>query len=372
MIFKKTLLISLLLLIGCDLPTENISYEKKPVVFGYIDAGLNRIEPIYLSWSNNFSTSHLEQENYIGNATISISTDGNIPEYENIEFTHIGNGEYRAISPNNLEITPESEWNIIVTFNDEDKNYVLNSSTIIPNDINLTSTQSNIPWNCSGEPIFIDPEFNLYQNQNIPDLIENWLNTQDLSFLNSIQADQITYNTDECYTSSFASVPFFTIDLGFEDESIVSRYTTIALEVDKDMNGDGINIPYESAIFDTTLSANIFKGPMNYYDIDYSQFPEIENTPYEWGWYRDPIDRINLSGNIIDIMWLFFNYYGINMMIVQPMGQEYEDYFQGDPDEFSAPYILRESNIQSNQGDVYGLFYSTNSKFFFFDVLKED
>jgi len=372
LIFKKITLAILLLLIRCELPTENIFYEKNPVLFGYIDAGLNRIEPIYLSWSNNFSTSHLNQENYIENATISISTNGNIPEYENIEFTYIESGEYRAISPNNLEITPGSEWSIAATFNDNNKNYTLNSTTTIPNEINLTSTESSIPWNCNGESVFVNSEFNLYQNQNVPSLIEGWLDTQDLSFLENIQADQITYNTEECYTSSFASVPFFTLDLGSENENIVSRYTTIALETNKDINNDGYNIPYEAAIFDTTLSALAFKGPMNYTEIDYSQFPDIGQIPYEWGWYREPIDRINLTGSIISVGWLFFDYYGINMMLVQPMGKEYEDYFEGDPDEFSAPYTLRETNIQSNQGNAYGLFYSTNSKFFFFNVLREE
>ena len=361
----------MIILTGCDLPTENISYEKKPVVFGYIDAGLNRIEPIYLSWSNTFSTSHLDQDNYIENANISVSTSGNNPEYENIEFTHIDSGEYHAIYPDNLQITPGSQWNINITFTDQGKDYIINSSTVIPNDIELTSTESSIAWNCDGEPVFVDSDFNLYQNQNNPELLEDWIQTGDLSFLNTIQIDDIIYRTEECYTSSFASVPYFTLNLGSENENIVSRYTTIALETDKDMNEDGINIPYEAAIFDTTLSANAFKGPMNYYDIDYSQFPDIENIPYEWGWHRDPIDRINLTGNIIEIMWLFFDYYGANMMIVQPMGQEYENYFEGDPDEFSPPYILRQGNIQSDQGDAYGLFYSTNSRFFFFNVLKE-
>ena len=120
---------------GCELPTENISYERNPVLFGYIDAGLNRIEPIYLSWSNTFSTSHLDQNNYIENANISISTSGNNPEYENIEFTHIDSGEYHAIYPDNLQITPGSQWNINITFTDQGKDYILNSSTVIPENI---------------------------------------------------------------------------------------------------------------------------------------------------------------------------------------------------------------------------------------------
>ena len=361
----------MLILIACDLPTENIFYENKPVVFGYIDAGFNRIEPIYLSWSNNFSDSHTQQSNYIENATIVISTQGNIPEYANILFNYNGDGEYIAIHPENFTITPGSEWIIQIEFINQNQNYILNASTTIPEELNLSSTSTEISWNCNGNPVDVNPNFNLYQNQNNLNLIQNWIDNGDLSFLNNIEVDNITYNTAECYTSSFASVPFFTIDLGIDDENIISRYTTIALEIDKDMNNDGINIPYESAIFDTTLSAVAFKGPMQYYEIDYSEFPEFDNIPYEWGWHRKPIDRINLTGNIMDISWLFFDYYGINMMIVQPMGKEYETYFESDPDEFSFPYILRETNIQSNLGDAYGLFYSTNSKFFFFNVEKE-
>ena len=53
------------------------------------------------------------------------------------------------------------------------------------------------------------------------------------------------------------------------------------------------------------------------------------------------------------------------------MGKEYEAYFEGDPDQFNFPYILRHGNITSVNGeDSYGLFYSTNSKYFLFDVLE--
>ena len=82
MIFKKIILITFLILSSCDLPTEQISYNRKPVVFGYIDAGFNRIEPIYLFWSENFSTPHTDEASYIQNATINLSSTYNDePEY---------------------------------------------------------------------------------------------------------------------------------------------------------------------------------------------------------------------------------------------------------------------------------------------------
>ena len=384
MIFKKIILITFLILSSCDLPTEQISYNRKPVVFGYIDAGFNRIEPIYLFWSENFSTPHTDEASYIQNATINLSSTYNDePEYS---INMIYNSDENGYIPdqndiiNDFQIKAESVWTLNIQFSDGDKNYTLIASTEVPKAINLSSTNSEEPWNCNGQPVDINSNFNLYKNENeidsdgngTPDLIQDWLDTGDLSFLNALQVDEITYNNAECYTSSFASVPYFTIDLQTDDENIVARYLTIALETDKDMNEDGINIPYESAIFDTTLSANAFKGPMNYSQIDYSEDYGISNPPYEWGWHRDPIDRINLTGNIIDVMWLFFDYYGINIMIVQPMGEDYKKYYESDPDQFSFPYVLRQTNINSDQGDAYGLFYSTNSQFFFFDVLKED
>ena len=363
------------MLLSCDLPTEQISYNRKPVVFGYIDAGFNRIEPIYLSWSDNFSSSHTDATNYIQNATMNLSSTYNdTPEYNiSMNYSSDINGYIPDENdiPNDFQIKPESIWNLSVEFDDSDKTYTLNASTEVPKSIDLSSTNSEIPWNCNGQPVDVNSDFNLYQDQNIPNLIQDWLDTGDSSFLTGIEADQITYNNSECYTSSFASVPYFTIDLQTDDENIVARYLTIALETDKDMNEDDIKIPYEAAIFDTTLSANAFKGPMNYSQIDYSEEYGISNPPYEWGWHRDPIDRINLTGNIIDVMWLFFDYYGINIMIVQPMGEDYKKYYESDPDQFSFPYVLRQTNINSDQGDAYGLFYSTNSQFFFFDVIKE-
>ena len=383
MIFKKIILITFLILSSCDLPTEQISYNRKPVVFGYIDAGFNRIEPIYLFWSENFSTPHTGEASYIQNATITLtSTYNDEPEYNiNMIYNSDENGyvpDQNDIT-NDFQIKPESVWTLNIQFSDGDKNHTLIASTEVPKAINLSSTNSEIPWNCNGQPVDINSNFNLYKNENeidsdgngTPDLIQDWLDTGDLSFLNGLQVDEITYNNAECYTSSFASVPYFTIDLQTDDENVVARYLTIALETDKDMNEDGINIPYESAIFDTTLSANAFKGPMNYSQINYSEDYGISNPPYEWGWHRDPIDRINLTGNIIDVMWLFFDYYGINIMIVQPMGEDYKKYYESDPDQFSFPYVLRQTNINSDQDDAYGLFYSTNSQFFFFDVKKE-
>ena len=406
-------------MLSCDLPTEQISYKKNPVVFGYIDAGFNKINPIYLYWSNDFSTPHLNEGelsdlDYIEIGlydTFTLSTN-NLPNY-NHTVTMIYDSSINGYIPNSpidFTILPGSIWNLNITFS----NYELNASTEIPKKINLHSTNSQIPWNCNGEAVDVSSDFNieLLDHDNAKELAYNFINSynsdppRNLSLeseiiqgLSSETISSITYDTRDCYTSSFASVPYFTIDLGIENENLVARYITAALEPHKDINQDGIYFPYEAAIFDTTLSADAFKGPMKEYqdvyshyiinyieqlglnvsdvinhqvDFNFEDILSFEDVPYEWGWYREPIDTINLTGNIIDIMWLFFDYYGINMMIVQPMGEEYEKYYESDPDEFSLPYTLRQTNIESNQGEAYGLFYSTCSDLFFFNVEKEE
>ena len=390
MISKKIFTILIVVFISkCDLPTENVEYEQRPVVFGYIDAGFNKVDDFYLYWSSVLSNSHLEN-NPIDNATIILSNGD-----QNIFFTHDENGKYEPQERfPNPPIEPGSTWNLYINFNYADKEYTLESSTTVPYSIIPEVIVSDIDWQCDGEEVvFNENDFNLYQNQNNSNLIQSWLSDNDTSFLsNNIEIDNIMYNDADCYTSSFASTPFFTLDIDSQNQNdtVISRYITLALETDKDMNNDGFNIPYEAAIFDTTFSAFAFKGPMQYSDIDYeapslSGIEKIYNIynsnddenlidiPYEWGWHRDDINRINLEGDQIEFSWLFFNYYGKHMTIIQPMSSEYEQYFEGDPDQFNLPYILRQGNINDTSGEeAYGLFYSTNSKFFLFNVLKSE
>ena len=390
MISKKIFTILIVVFISkCDLPTENVEYEQRPVVFGYIDAGFNKVDDFYLYWSSVLSNSHLEN-NPIDNATIILSNGD-----QNIFFTHDENGKYEPQERfPNPPIEPGSTWNLYINFNYADKEYTLESSTTVPYSIIPEVIVSDIDWQCDGEEVvFNENDFNLYQNQNNSNLIQLWLSDNDTSFLsNNIEIDNIMYNDADCYTSSFASTPFFTLDIDSQNQNdtVISRYITLALETDKDMNNDGFNIPYEAAIFDTTFSAFAFKGPMQYSDIDYeapslSGIEKIYNIynsnddenlidiPYEWGWHRDDINRINLEGDQIEFSWLFFNYYGKHMTIIQPMSSEYEQYFEGDPDQFNLPYILRQGNINDTSGEeAYGLFYSTNSKFFLFNVLKSE
>ena len=67
------------------------------------------------------------------------------------------------------------------------------------------------------------------------------------------------------------------------------------------------------------------------------------------------------------IMWLYFNHYGKNLMVIQSSDQAYYDYLSGDP-LGDNQYLLPDSNIQNG----YGLFTSTYSKAFFINVDRKD
>ena len=158
--------------------------------------------------------------------------------------------------------------------------------------------------------------------------------------------DIIVYKEDDCYTSSFASVPFFYIARESDYEPAMMRMTSYAL------TGD---FPYSNAIFDTSFSANAFKGLMH-----------VETVGDTTVYYRPNPLVWNLSQPEIDMGWLAFNYYGPHLIIFQAADQDFRDYFEGDP-LGQNQYILPNSNIEGG----YGLFSSTYFQYFLVYVEKE-
>jgi len=108
-----------------------------------------------------------------------------------------------------------------------------------------------------------------------------------------------------------------------------------------------IALPSSSLVF------KIWKGP---YLRDENYNPYLAN-PFLWTVETSPTP----------IMWLYFNYYGKHLMIVQASDDAYYDYLSGDPLGINQ-YILPDSNIEGG----YGLFTSTYSKAFFLNINKAD
>ena len=121
-----------------------------------------------------------------------------------------------------------------------------------------------------------------------------------------------------------------------------------------DFNDNGLHDPtLINTFYDTTQVFKIWKGP---YLRDENYNPYLEN-PHIWTIETSPTP----------IMWLYFNHYGKNLMVIQSSDQAYYDYLSGDP-LGDNQYLLPDSNIQNG----YGLFTSTYSKAFFINVDRKD
>jgi len=120
------------------------------------------------------------------------------------------------------------------------------------------------------------------------------------------------------------------------------RTTTLALE-DSTSN----------FIVDSSFSAIAFKGPML---VD-SNGDLYRVNPTVW----------NLTIETLFYGWLSFNYYGINMILIEATDQAFANYYAGDPLQMNQ-YTMPNTNI--NNG--LGLFSSTSSAYFFVYVKPEE
>ena len=85
-----------------------------------------------------------------------------------------------------------------------------------------------------------------------------------------------------------------------------------------DFNDNGLHDPtLINTFYDTTQVFKIWKGP---YLRDENYNPYLEN-PHIWTIETSPTP----------IMWLYFNHYGKNLMVIQSSVKAYYDYLSGDP-----------------------------------------
>jgi len=175
-----------------------------------------------------------------------------------------------------------------------------------------------------------------------------------------------------CSVGSFASKPYFVLNIvdqlsGDNVDPSAIRILSYALEEDKmgvePSNDDGSYFDYNqnniqdmtliNTFYDTTAVFDIWKGP---YFRDENYNPYLLN-PFIWTVETSPTP----------IMWLYFNYYGKHLIVVQSSDQAYYDYLSGDP-LGQNQYIIPDSNIEGG----YGLFTSNYSKAFFLNIIKID
>tara|TARA_B100001123_G_C15221453_1_gene991394 strand:- start:50 stop:1306 length:1257 start_codon:yes stop_codon:yes gene_type:complete len=417
---KKIFLILSLILYSCELPDTTAVYQNKLVVFSNLNIiqidnlnYLSDIKPVRVSMSSPI-ISEVDDSNelYINDAIVTMEGNFDVSDSSlkrTIEFISMPNeegkylGQYQPDVPSDLEflhLYPNKKYTLNVNYNDPNDNiYEISASTITPKLLEIFESISGdwICAECSDPTIFGEtncenqgkqwqvnleeiPSINVNNFSEIysenPEIISQLLlgnldeiDTATITNIFTTYAsiiDEIELERYGCKVGSFASLPYFIIDFNYQNAS-ATRVLSYALEPNKmglePLNDIGTFFDYNenkiqdmtriNTFYDTTTVFKLWKGP---YLRDQYNNPYLPN-PFIW--------NINVSPS--PIMWLYFNYYGQHLMMVQSSDQAYYDYLSGDP-LGSNLYILPDSNIE----DGYGLFSSTTSKPFFVNVKKAD
>ena len=261
---------------------------------------------------------------------------GHLYGVENIDTIHlieISNKPGHYVSMDTSSIQPGQTYFLNV----EAGNHAITAETTVPVSIELNSIQIDDLWDCDGNTV-VD-SIDLHQDEN------DWLTVAAAFYTGNfdlLTVDTVEYKMADCYTSSFTSMPYFALEWTSSETPPMLRTTTLALE-------DTVT----SLIMDTSFSAIPFKGPM-FKDKDgnfYCTNPTVWNFTVEEMFYG----------------WLSFNYYGLNMILIEATDQAFADYYAGDPLQMNQ-YTMPNSNIEGG----LGLFSSTSSTFFFVYIKPEE
>ena len=337
--YKKLIVISGLIFIGCDIQDVDSPYIERITVFANIQANLPMLDTLFVSRTASIDEKIDSEQLWISNAIVKIS-DG-----KQIETAFPVTGRPgRYLTRKDYFYKSGTKYNLTVEIDGK----TLTAETTTPEKMVIESVKDEV-YKCKGESI------------PIPNINTNNVSFSENGISPTGRIDTVSYRSGECFTASFASYPFFQIDFNVEEYSTV-RILNLALEADKlgiepedmDYNSNGIrDSSFVNLIYDTTRVYKIWKG---------EYYRDKNNNPYRqnpWVWTVETAP-VNMS-------WLFFNYYGLQLIIFQATDNNYYQYLQGDPLNQNI-YSLPNSNIEGG----YGLFSSTYASYFLVYLKPEE
>tara|TARA_B100000003_G_scaffold206503_1_gene222151 strand:+ start:602 stop:1771 length:1170 start_codon:yes stop_codon:yes gene_type:complete len=368
-------IIALFTIPSCDFNDPDAKYDEQLVIFASITANLPVLENILVSRTASIAEDIISDSLWIDDARVELIHIINDSTQESLSFKNIGKGEYTAfdtssftndefIAWSNFIIKP-GETYMISVIHDQDS---LIATTTVPDSLIISSAELG-DYSCpDGELIptkVIDA--NNLDNFSFDELGPLFSDPEGFITGNNINVDTLVYRFGDCFTRSFASYPFFGIDFdsdNFQTIKILSYgleanerglepLDTLSEVIDTltglgfyDYNQNGFrDSVFVNLIYDTTLGFRIWKG---------QYLRDDNNTPYRinpWPW--------NIESSPSQIMWLYFDYYGYNLMTFQATSESYFNYFSGDPVGQNI-YLLPKSNFEGG----LGVFYSNNSASF--------
>lgn len=358
-----------LLVLSCSFDKNVAAYEDKLVVFCNLGANLpmGRVgDTCYVSISSDIEAQVDMNDLYIENAAVTITEKSTGVEYiANPVPGRIG----RYLTPDSVIFLPGKTYILSANYG----SYEVTAETTIPDGMDFFSPV-NQSYVCDNKELVVPSvnvdnfEFEWIHFLDQPDTLINLIDFHSIS--------NAVYKNGGCYTESFASFPLFLLDFE-ESQNTAIKITTLALEAAQrglepfnDLNGDGIytistdsysdfnrnqvrDSTFVNLIYDTSLVYKIWKED---YLRDENGDPYRIN-PFTWQASTPPIS----------MSWLFFNYYGLHLIIVETTDDAYYNYFKGDP-VGQNQYLLPESNIENG----YGLFSSTNAKAFLVNIIRDE
>ena len=381
------------------MPDNETKYQEGLVVFGKIELfeidgiAYGDIDTVRVSISSKIDA-NLENANQLyiddANVTITGAFDQDKSNIRTILLNSVNDlGKYVVDENEEYKIWPNSNYTLNVIYED----YTVSGTTTTPSYLTIESIEDT--YNCEqcSDPI-------IYGETTCENAGENW--TSELQNIEPINVDNFNLINDStnglwildpnllqsyidekiissielsrygCSVGSFASKPYFVLDIDDQEEEdnpnlSAIRILSYSLE-EKQMglepsNDNGTFFDYNqneiqdmtliNTFYDTTAVFEIWKGP---YFRDENYNPYLLN-PFVWTIETSPTP----------IMWLYFNYYGKHLIVVQALDDAYYNYLSGDP-LGQNQYLLPDSNIEAG----YGLFTSNYSKAFFLNIIKAD
>ena len=378
------------------------------VVFANINVNALEMDPIYISKSASIDYGSSVDELYIEDATVMLEQADNLG-CEDIACSECAtcwyvegfasySNEDESVRPyykfdEDPEILPNTKYRLTVTalghglVSDQ-----VVAETTTPIDFTIGSSANTYYGYCDNDDVQDLVEVKEIKTDNV---LDNFMPDFD-------SIDTITYNKTGCYTQGFWSAPYFYLDinddqgqaiefidgetairtltyaLGFDVsdspaeffQSIETNYLKECKEPFSDLNEDGTldessetffdynndeqwGFTYTNAIYDTSFAYKAFFNDQVKRD---SQNRPILDNPFVWTAQRSPVP----------MMWLYFHYYGLQLIQVQLTDQAYVDYLSGLS--IVNPFVMGTSNFDEG----YGLFSSTYSKYFYVFLDRPD
>ena len=330
---KRFLPILSIMMLSCEFDDTVATYEDKLVVFCNLSAKLplgTSGDTCYISISSAIEDKVNLEDLYIENAEVTITRSSTNKVYSVLP---VPNRRGRYLTADSIIFQPGETYVLNAAYGE----FEVSAETTIPGGMDYYSPDDET-YNCKGEELSV-PSVNTENFQ------LQWINYLDdpdtlLELIDFSSISSTVYKTGSCYTESFASFPLFMLD--FEaDKYATIKVTTVAFETDvrglepfNDLDGDSLyndevdtfldynrnglrDSSFTNLIYDTSFVYVIWKER---YLRDENGDPYRAN-PFTWQVSLPPVP----------MSWLFFNYYGLHLIILEATDDAYYNYYSGDP-----------------------------------------